>query len=710
MAEHPLRPLLEPKSIAVVGASAREETLGHTAIRQALIGGLAGPVHPVNPRYESILGVPCYPSLESLPAPAGLAVLALGNERIEAALVDAIEQGVESAVIFASAYLKDDHAPLLAERLRDIAREAGIPICGANCLGFAQLEVGARATWFDYDALEPGSIAMIAHSGTAYYSLAGIDPRLRYNLIVSPGQELVTSAADYLDYALGLSSTRVVGLLLEAVRDPERFIAGLERARECGTPVVALKVGRTALSARLAHSHSGALAGNDAAYEAVFDHYGVMRVHSLDELAATLTLLSIHPDLGPGALSSVHDSGGLRGMIIDLAHRAGVPLTEIGQSTTAKLARTLAYGLPAVNPVDAWGGYEGYQDVFRTCLEALSEDPGTALTVLFTDVAIEDEVSKAFSRLPMEVAERTGKPLALANNFSRQRSPQAAAELTRNGVPVLDGAENAILAVKHAFAYRDYRARGETAPAAPPPGATVAAWRARLARGEAPDPVESNALLDAFGVPCVPTLVAESLNAAREAALGIGYPVVLKTAVPGVHHKSEVDGIRLALEDPGALEAAYRDLSARLGPQVVVAGMAPTGVELALGIVIDPDFGPLVMVGAGGVLVEVLEDRRFLLPPIDEATAARALNALRIAPLLGGVRGAAPVDRGALCHTIASFGTLATELADVLSEVDVNPLIAHEGGCLAVDALVIPRPVQSPDGDAGSGPDGECFR
>ena len=691
MSEHPLHPLVEPKSIAVVGASAREHTLGHIAVRQALIGGLDGPVFPVNPRYTSILDSPCYPSLEELPASAELVVLALGNERIEAALVDAIEQGAKAAVIFASGYLQGDRPPLLLDRLRGIAREAAIPVCGANCLGFAQLEVGARATWFDYGRLASGPITLITHSGTAYISLAGIDPRMRYNLVVSPGQELVTNAADYLEYALGLESTRVVGLMLETVRNPERFCAALERACERRIPVVALKVGRTALSARLAQSHSGALAGDDAAYEAVFDHYGVSRVHSLDELSATLTLLAAHPRLGPGDLASVHDSGGLRGMIIDLAHREGVPLTQINEATTAKLAQTLAYGLPAVNPVDAWGGFDGYRDVFRNCLEAVAEDPGTAITLLFTDTASDDEESRAYTGLPLEVAESTGRPTALAMNWSRQRMPDYAAELTRRGVPVLDGAENAILAVKHAFTSRACFARAPVSAPASPPARVLDRWRRRIDDGDPFDPLEANALLGDFGVQSARTLVVDNLDAAREAAHEIGFPVVMKTAAAGVHHRSEVDGVRLALGDQLSLDRAYRDLSARLGPRVLVSAMEAPGVELALGIVVDEQFGPLVMIGAGGVLIEVLRDRRFLLPPVDEAAAARAIESLRVAPLLDGARGAAPVDRSALCRTVAGFGVLASELGDMLSEVDVNPLIANAGGCVAVDVLVIPR-------------------
>ena len=192
------------------------------------------------------------------------------------------------------------------------------------------------------------------------------------------------------------------------------------------------------------------------------------------------------------------------------------------------------------------------------------------------------------------------------------------------------------------------------------------------------------------------TLVVDNLATARETAREIGFPVAMKTAAAGVHHRSDVDGVRLALRDQLSLDRAYRDLSARLGPHVLVSAMVLPGVELALGIVVDEQFGPLVMIGTGGVLIEVLRDRRFLLPPIDEAAAARAIESLRVAPLLDGARGAAPVDRSALCRTVAGFGVLASELGDVLSEVDVNPLIANAGGCVAVDALVIPRRTAPP--------------
>lgn len=691
MTDHTLCPLMEPRSIAVVGASPREGTLGRNTIEQALKGGLDGPVYPVNPRYQEMLGTPCYESVAALPEPAELVVFAVGNGHIEQQLVHSLEHGARAAVIFTSAYLEDDTDPVLMERLRDIAREANVPVCGANCLGMVQLEHGARGTWFEYDELPAGGISFISHSGTAYWGLAGIDPRLRYNMVVSPGQELVTTTVDYLDYALQLESTTVVGLFLEAIRDPEGFIAVLDKANARQIPVVALKVGQTELSARLAKSHSGALAGNEAAYEAVFEHCGVHRVHSLDELSATLTLFDTYRTLGPGKLASIHDSGGLRGMVIDLADRAGVPFADINATTTAKLADTLAYGLPAVNPVDAWGGYTNYREVFSNCLQALADDPDTAITLMFSDTSGGDETSRRFQSIPDEVRQRTGKPVALALNWSRPQSMSRLAELTHGGLPVLDGAESAILAVKHAFAHRDFHARERSSPPPPPAAATVDRWRQRLSEARAFDEAESSALLADFGVPMAPYRVVEDVEAAVTAAGELGFPVVLKTLSAEIAHKSEVGGVVTGLQDEKMLRRACADMQARLGSQLLVAPMVCGVAELALGIIVDEQFGPLVMVAAGGTLIEVLRDRRFLLPPFDTQAAERAVAALRLAPILDGVRGQDSVDKQLLYEAIARLGVLADNLGPLLEEVDVNPLIVGPHGALAVDALVIPR-------------------
>jgi acyl-CoA synthetase (NDP forming) len=296
-----LRAMLEARSVAVVGASQRPGTPGSQMVRQLLVGGFAGEAAAVNPTYDEVQGVACYPSLDDVPFVPDLVLLGVGNRLLEGQMVAAAERGARAAVIFASGLEDPPGEPPLTERLRRIAREAGMVICGGNCMGFADIERGLRALAFGERAdLEPGGIAWISHSGSAFTALLHAERGVRFNLAVSSGQELTTTMADYMLYALERDSTRVIALFLETVRDPEHFGVALEAAAERDVPVVALKVGRTETSSPLVRAHSGALAGDAAAYEALFDAYEVARVGTLNEMADLLELLGAGRRAAPG--------------------------------------------------------------------------------------------------------------------------------------------------------------------------------------------------------------------------------------------------------------------------------------------------------------------------------------------------------------------------------------------------------------------------
>ncbi|MGZ8625823.1 MAG: CoA-binding protein, partial [Actinomycetota bacterium] len=308
----PIERLLEARSVAVVGASERGGSVGHeTMVELVDKGGFDGPVHPVNPRYEELFGRRCFASIVDVPEPVDLAVISLANALLEETLVGCAEAGVGSVVIYASGFEEPrEDTPPLTERLTAIARGAGMAVCGGNCMGFVNVERGLRATgWEEPAVLEPGGITFVSHSGSAFAALLHNDRDLRFNLAVSSGQEFVTTTADYLAYALGLESTTAIGLFIETVRDPNAFVAALETASERDVPVVVLKVGREAFSREMVSAHSGALAGEDGAYEALFEAHGVHRVASLDEMADTLALFAAGRRAGPGALATAHDSG-----------------------------------------------------------------------------------------------------------------------------------------------------------------------------------------------------------------------------------------------------------------------------------------------------------------------------------------------------------------------------------------------------------------
>jgi acyl-CoA synthetase (NDP forming) len=691
VSRHSLDPLLSPGSIAFVGASARPNTPGHDMMRMIRVGGFKGVVHAVNPNRTEIEGFPCVPELRRLPSPPDLAVLSVKNERLEETMQEAIEVGARAAVIFASGQLGAETSPTLSERLAAMARNARMPVCGPNCMGFYNDLDNVWVCGFPSPRRpEPGAIALIAHSGSVFGALAHNDPRLRFALAISPGQELTAGIADYISYAVDRPQVQVIGLFIETARDPAGFRAALEKAAARRIPVVALKVGRTEAAAKAALTHTGAIAGSDAAYQALFDRYGVLRVETIDELAATLMLLSAGRRPGAGALVSIHDSGGERELIIDLAERADVRFAAISELTRQRLAAQLEPGLEAENPLDAWGTGKDFAAQFESCFSDLLADDAAAIGLFGVDIRDGYYLHQGFADAAIGAARRTEKPVAIVTNYTQVRHEALALTLSQAGVPVLDGTWNALMAVRGALAYRDFLARTDDAPARLPAASQDerAQLRAGLVRSRTLGESDSLALLSAWGIPVVRHEAVSTEADTVAVANRIGYPLVLKTAAEAIAHKSDVGGVHLDIRDDAALRAAYRSLAAKLGPKVVVAKQARAGVELSLGMVHDPQFGPIVMIGAGGVLIELLADRVSALAPFGPATAHRLIDRLKLRKLLGGFRGQPPVDLDALAHAISRFSVLCAELGDLISEIDVNPLICG-AQIAAVDALVV---------------------
>ncbi len=692
-----LERMLEARSVAVVGASVKDGSLGRQMVVELQRGGFDGSIYAVNPGYTDVLGVPCHPSIADVPESVDLAILGVANHRVEQALRDAVAAGARSAVTFSSLYEEappEAGLPPLAERVGAIAREAGIPLCGGNGMGFLNLETNLRATGFATpDHIRRGPVTFVSHSGSAFAALAFNDRGIGFNVIVSSGQELVTDVADYMTYALGLPSTRVIALLIETVRRPEAFRAALASAAERDVPVVALKVGRTERSMSMVTAHSGALAGEDGAYEALFDAYGVARVRTLDEMADAMELFSSPRRVRTGrGIASIHDSGGERALFADLAADLDTPFAAISGATVERIQAALDPGLEAANPLDAWGTGIDADRIFVECFRALHDDPDTAALAFVVDLTRQGEpLDAGYLQVAREVFETTTKPFCLLSNLASAVADDEAALLRDEGIPVLEGTTSGLSALRHLLSYRDTRDRPPAVEPTPVADAVRERWRERLGSGRDLRELEALALLGDFGIPVTPAREAGTEEGAIDAAAALGWPVALKTASPGVQHKSDVGGVVLGVSDADTMRAAYADVAARLGPQVIVAPMAPVGVEVALGVVRDAQFGPLVLVAAGGVLVEVLHDRRLAFPPIDERRAERLIDGLSIRPLLDGVRGAPAADVQGLARAIARLSVLAADLGDMLDGLDVNPVIVGPDACVAVDALVIPR-------------------
>ena len=693
MVDPAVRAMLEARRIAVVGASGRDGSFGHRVVSEVTRSPSAPEVLLVNPRYDEVLGRPCLDSLDDIDGPVDLVLMGVGDRGVEEQLARAAARGDRSAVVYGSLFEPDDpSSTAIRDRVAATARAAGMALCGGGCMGFVNVAHGLRAIGYvERDPLPAGPVALVTHSGSVFSALLRTRRHLGFSLVVSAGQELVTGAPDYLGYALGLEGTGVVGLVLETLRDPDGLRVALHRAAELDVTVVALTVGASQAGRAMVAAHSGALAGADGAWEALFDAYGVVRVHDLDELGDTLELFAAGRRAAPArpgaGIATVHDSGAERALVVDVAEAVGVPFAAIGAATRTALDDLLDPGLVADNPLDVWGTGADTEGLFTGCLTALAVDEAVQAVALAVDLVEEYDGDESYPAAALAAAAATPKPVAVLANLGSAIDLAAAGRLRAGGVPVLEGTRSGLSALGHLLE----RSGGSVLPVPPPQvdSARQARWTERLARGPLDGP-EAFSLVADYGIPVPRSMAVDAEEAAVAAARSIGFPVVLKTDEPDIAHKSDVGGVALGLADAGAVASAYRAMADRLGPRAVVSEQAGAGVELSIGLVRDPHLGPLVVVGAGGVLVEVLADRVVRLPPLDAARAAAAVDRLRIADVLDGVRGAAPADRAALSAAVVALSVLAVELGDHLAALDVNPLRCGPDGCLALDVLVEP--------------------
>ena len=574
----PLLAMLEARSVALVGASSRPGSLGERMVAEVGRSPAAPRVYLVNPRYQRIDGRPCHPSLADLPEAVDLVLFGVPDAALAEQLSLAARRGDRSAVIFGGAYEITAGTAGLRARLADTAHAAGMALCGAGCMGFVNVAYGLRAVGYvEPDPLPAGPVALITHSGSVFSALLRSRRGLGYTLAVSSGQELVTPAAAYARYALSLPQTRVLGLVLEAIRDPVLLQQVLAAAAAADIPVVLLTAGSSAAGREMVAAHSGALAGQDGSWEALADAYGVHRVSDFGEMADTLELFAIgrrvvrpapappapafpSPAAGPAGplgagtgIATVHDSGLERAHIADLAEELGVPFAAIGDATKERLAGVLDPGLEPANPLDMWGGSRDAERQLTESLAALADDPAVAAVALAVDLLTEFDGDRSYPLAVNAAALRTGKPLAVLANIAAAVDPEAAAWLRQAGIPVLESARNGLLALRHLL---DHAARPRRADPPPIDAARRDHWARVLAQGEPDGPVLLD-LLRAYGIAAARACPAGTADDALAAAAEIGYPVVLKTGQPGIAHKSDAGGVVLGIGDPAALAAAY---------------------------------------------------------------------------------------------------------------------------------------------------------
>ncbi len=702
-----LQPLLAPRSIAVVGASDQPGT-GKAVLANLRVCGFGGELVPVNPKYETVDGLPCVPDLSRLPHPVDLAIIAIPAAHIARALGSVSPGAVQAAVILSAGFGETGaRGKAIEADVLAAARDQGIRFCGPNCLGFINAHGGVAA----YSASlrqrpRPGGIGIVAQSGTVCIGLVNARADLGFSHILSTGNEADLTSDECIRFLVEDSRTECIGLFLEGVRSAEGFLSALDLAEEAGKPVVVLKAGRSDTGRRATLAHTGSLSGSDRVFRGLFRQKGVIQVSDMDEQLATLGLLSGGRRPAGGGLGVTTVSGGQCALICDAADEIGLELPDLAPKTSERLAAVLPEFAANANPLDTTGVGVVRHDLYEECLRALADDPGVHCVAALQDIpaglgpSSRKNYHENCGRL-VKVARSTDKPVALFTQFGGAMDPEMEETLREGGVPLLQGLIPGLRAIRNSVRWAERMRAGRPGPAEPrgvPDEAIVA--KLREAKGPLSER-ESKDLLARCGVAVTRETLAKSEAEALEAAESLGYPVVLKVDSPDLPHKTEAGAVRLGLDSPDGVRSAYRDVldsARRYRPDaringVLVSEQAGPGVEMIIGLSTDPQFGKTVLAGMGGILAEVLEDASVRLVPITRRDAEEMLDELRASKILKGVRGRGPSDREAVIGALLALSEFGRRYGDLVEEVDINPLIvgAEGSGVLAADALVVPR-------------------
>jgi acetyltransferase len=686
-----LAPFFDPKSVAVIGASRNPAKVGGSVVANLVAAGFSGRIVPINARAETVQGLRAAPSILATEEPVDLAVITVPAAQVLAALKECVAKGVRGAIVISAGFRETGQAGQEREaELRAWLRGQPIRVLGPNCLGWIRPGRRLNATFAPSMPLA-GRIAFISHSGALAVAILdwSMARRMGFSLFASLGNQADLTETDLLRAAAKDPETRVIAAYLEGVADGRTFYEALSEAAAV-KPVVALKAGRSVEGARAVSSHTGALAGSDRAFEAAVRQAGAVRVESIEGLFDMARALESQPLPGGRRLLVVTNGGGLGIVATDAARAAGLAVPPLDDPAQGRLRAVLPAMAGVANPVDLVGDADAAR--FSAALHAIGS-PGAAdaALVLITAQAATDSAQVA--RAIIGGTRGWTVPVAAAFVGGARVAP-GAATLEDAGIPCYPFPERAVAALA-GMAVVAERQRARAPAASRPPDRQGAQAREALRRAGPTQLglLDLAPLLEAYGLRVATGRLAASPEAAALAAQTMGFPVALKVVSPDITHKTDVGGVILGLVSAPTVAEATSAMLERVRRQrpearlsgVLVQPMVAAGRELLLGAVQDTQFGPLVVVGFGGVYVEALKDTSARLAPVSPGEASAMLDELRLAPMLGALRGQPPVDRGAVAETISRFSWLAADHPE-LSEVEINPLVVGPASAVAVDA------------------------
>jgi acyl-CoA synthetase (NDP forming) len=691
LSAHPLDALLRPRSVAIIGASDDRTRIGGRPLAYMLQRGFAGRILPVNPNRPAVQGVPAFASVADLPEAPDAAIIAIPGEAAIQAVSDLGAKGCKAGIVFTAGFAEVDEAgAAMQDRLVAAARAHGMRLVGPNCLGLFNADLGYFPIFsasFENGWPPPGRVGIASQSGAygSHLFAAARDRGIGVPVLVTTGNEADLQLADFIEWMAAREEVEVIAAYAEGIRDGARFVQALEAARAARKPVVFMKVGRSALGEAAAKSHTASIAGDDRVMDAVLAELGVHRARTTEELldVAYVAQKRIYP-VG-NTLGVVTISGGAGVLIADAADSAGLPMPEMPEAAQARLKALVPFSSPR-NPVDCTAQAFNDIGVVGQFAESMATDGGYAsLIAFFTQWGASPSIAPKLRAELKRVLDRHPDRLFLLSILA---PTERIREWEADGFLVMEDPSRAVVALAAMGRF------GEAFARAP---ASVALDSVALPEA-APNEAEAKRILQAAGLAMVPERVCPSAEAAVAAARAIGFPVVAKLLSPDILHKSEIGGVLLGLSDEDAVRAGFATLMRRAAERapgarvdgVLVARQVTDAVEIAIGVVRDPVFGPVCMVGLGGVFIEVFKDVAFRRCPVSEDDAAAMIRSLRGFALLDGARGRPKADVAALARALAALSRFGAAAGPRLLSAEINPMMVLPAGqgALAADAVI----------------------
>jgi len=702
-----LRCLLTPRSVAVIGVSEDRKTIRGRLLHVMLERGFPGKIYPVSRKLKTVHGLPTFASLAELPERVDLAILSTPAEAVPEVLEECGRNGIRAALVIASGFAEGGgEAGLVLQRtLRDIAAQYDMAVCGPNSTGFLNT-FAPLAACFSPTVENSGisitppaeakkRLGVTSQSGGftfAFLSRSQQRP-LGYSYMVSSGNEACLDGADYVDFMLDDGRTDAFLMYMEGAAHPARLLATAAKAADAAKPIIVLKAGRSEVSKRAAASHTGSMGGEAASFRAVFTEYGVVEADDIDQMLDTANAFTFCPLPAGYRVGLLSASGGGAVLMADALSAHGLELPPFDGTTQARIQAFLpAYG-SAQNPVDVTA--TAIRDVgYARIIEIVRECSDVDMIVVVGSLSYEYGIEKDLTELK-RVALDTHKPIVFFTYSTA--SARAVALLASAGIAVFTSMPGCARALRSLGDYAAFQRRWKRDRTLRSPRAATPAKESPLAAaGRVLCEADAKAVLGAYGLPNPPEQLVQSADEAVSAAARIGYPVALKAQSPDLLHKTEAGAVVLSLNSEAAVREAYAAVSSKLpaAAQATLRGMlvqkmAAAGVEVIVGINRDAQFGPMIMVGLGGILVELLQDFALAPVPVSEARALELIRSLRGARIFDGLRGKPAADVHALAALVARLSQFAADHAGLIEEIDLNPVIVHERGLTVVDALIV---------------------